>query len=146
MGQLRKRGGVWWIRLRFVIAASLISPGCLAPGDRRTSASTLPPCPGLVLGSDRADRIVLRNTTSKGFDNVTVSMAGEETLAGANAPIFGFKAFIERLDPNDEVDLTDSLVRPDGTRWSRLTMRMKYVNVEAAKVCESGFAQPNKRH
>jgi hypothetical protein len=99
-----------------------------------------------VLGSDLDDRIVIRNTTAKPFDNVTVSVAGEETLYGKSTPVFGFRAFVDRLDADDDVDLTGRLMKADGTQWSRLTMKMTNVNVEAAKVCESGFVQRRPRH
>jgi hypothetical protein len=101
----------------------------------------LSPCPGIVIGSDIDDHVHIRNTTGKAFDDVHVFVGGVETLYGKSTTIGDYRAFLPRLDPSDDVDLTDTLAKPDGSKWRPLTMKMASATVASEKVCESGFVE-----
>jgi hypothetical protein len=102
----------------------------------------LPPCAaGIVIGADINDHIHIRNTTTKELDHVEIVVGGIDTLYGQRTAVGDYRALLPRLDPSEDIDLTDELRTPDGSRWQRSTMRITSATVESAKVCQSGFTE-----
>ena len=133
-------------RKGFVLAAALgtaalAAAHCGTPPIAEAPAR-LPPCPaGIVIGADINDNIHIRNTTTKGFDHVDIFVGGIDTLYGKRTAVGDYRALLPRLDPSEDIDLTNELRKPDGSRWQRSTMRITRATVESTKVCQSGFTE-----
>jgi hypothetical protein len=138
LGHQQRKGFVLAIALGM---AALAAAHCGTPPIAEAPAR-LPPCPaGIVIGADINDNIHIRNTTTKGFDHVEIIVGGIDTLYGERTAVGDYRALLPRLDPSEDIDLTNELRKSDGSRWQRSTMRITSATVESAKVCQSGFTE-----
>jgi hypothetical protein len=103
-------------------------------GERRLS-----PCTGIVIGAGSDDHIHIRNTTDSGFEDVQVFVGGVKTLYGKPTQVGNYRARLDRLGPNEDIDLTGELVNGEGATWQAVTMKMTSATVESTKVCQSEF-------